>query len=128
MLYDGGCGFCGWAVRFILRHDRHRVFRFAPLDSDPARLLLSWHGLPEDPGSVVVLDDGQAFLRSDALLRVLRRLGGGLHLLRLGGALPRPLRDVGYDWVARHRGRLGDRFRLPPISAAERAADDRFLA
>jgi predicted DCC family thiol-disulfide oxidoreductase YuxK len=110
-----------------MRHDVRRIFRFAPLDSEPGRLLLSWHGVSVG-GTVVVVDDGQVFVRSGAVLRVLRRLGGGWHLLRIGGLIPRRVRDALYDLVARHRGRLGGWFRTPPITAPERAADERFLA
>jgi predicted DCC family thiol-disulfide oxidoreductase YuxK len=128
VLYDGSCGFCGWSVRWVLRRDRHRVFRFAPLDSEPARLLLEWHGAAREPGTVMVLDDGSAYTRGDAVLRVLRRLGGVWHLLRVGALVPRPLRNTLYDRVARHRGALGRWFRAAPISDAERRDDERFLA
>lgn len=127
VLYDGSCGFCGWSVRWVLRRDRSRSFRFAPLDSPRGRALLAEHGLPSDPGTVVVLDDGRAYLRSDAVLRVARRVGGIWHLLRVGGVLPRSLRDALYDWVARHRGWLGRVFRTAPISDSERQADGRFV-
>lgn len=127
VLYDGSCGVCGWAVRWVLRRDRRRAFRFAPLDSAEGRRLLDRHGVVSDGGTVVVLDAGETFVRGDAVLRILRRLGGAWHLLRVGSLLPRPLRNALYDWVARHRGRLGKTLRSRPISDAERQADARFL-
>jgi predicted DCC family thiol-disulfide oxidoreductase YuxK len=46
-------------------------------------------------------------VRSSAVLRVLRYLGGPWRLLAwLGGLLPRPLRDRAYDVIARHRHTL----------------------
>ena len=128
VLYDGDCGFCGWAVRVVLRHDRAHRFRFAPLGSLAADRLLARDGMPTDPGSVVLFDGGRAVTRSDAVLGIVRRLGGGWHLLRVGALLPRPLRDGCYDLVARHRGRLGHWFGTRPIGPEERKADDRFLA
>lgn len=127
VLYDGTCGFCGGAVRWVLRRDRHRVFRFAPLDSDAGRRVLARHGVVADGGTVVVFDGGGVFVRGDAVLRIVRRVGGIWHLLRVGAVLPRPVRDALYDWVARHRGSLGKALRTRPISDAERRADARFL-
>lgn len=127
VLYDGSCGFCGWSVRWVLRRDRKRAFRFAPLASAIGQELLARHGLPPDPGTVVVIDEGQPFLRSDAVLRVLRRVGGIWHLLRMGAVVPRSVRDAIYDWVARNRGAMGKLFRTPPISEEERKRDGRFL-
>lgn len=92
-----------------------------------ARQLLDRHGLPTDPGSVVVLDEGEVLVRGDAVLRVMRRLGGPWHLLRMGAVIPRPIRDTLYDVVARHRSRLGRLVGTAPIGEAERRADERFL-
>ncbi len=128
VLYDGGCGFCGWSVRLVLRHDSERQFRFAPLDGPVAGRLLAEHRLADGAGSVVVIDDGVAYLRSDAVLRIVRRLGRGWHLLRMGVVIPRPVRDGLYCWVARHRGRISRLLGTRPIQPEERAADDRFLA
>lgn len=128
VLFDGGCGFCGGAVRLVLRHDTGRVFRFAPLDSAVGQQYLAEHGLAADPGTVVLIDGGRAAVRSDAVLGIVRRLGGWWHLLRMGALVPRPLRDLGYDWVARHRGRLGGALGSRPIEPGERAGDNRFLA
>ncbi|MBA2527222.1 MAG: DUF393 domain-containing protein, partial [Pyrinomonadaceae bacterium] len=44
--------------------------------------------------------------RSDAILHVLSRLGGGWGLLRIGRMLPKSLRDALYNLVARNRYRV----------------------
>ena len=31
LLYDGDCGFCAESVQLVLRHERRRRVRFAPL-------------------------------------------------------------------------------------------------
>jgi len=128
VLYDGGCGFCGWSVRRILGSDRAGRFRFAPLGTPIATELLTDRGLDPDPGSVVLIDGDRVRHRSEAVLGIARRLGGWWHLLRLGALLPLGWRDAAYGWVARYRGRLSRLFRTRPIGAGERAADPRFLA
>jgi predicted DCC family thiol-disulfide oxidoreductase YuxK len=103
VLYDDDCGVCGCTVRFILRHDTAGTFRFAPLSSPIGRQLLSAHGVGTTVDSVVVLEEQGASVRSAAVLAVLRRLGGGWHLLRGFGVIPRPIRDAVYDLIARNR-------------------------
>lgn len=126
LLYDGDCGVCGWTVRTILRHDRAGRIRFAALDSAIGRQLLAEHGVSKEVDSLVLVDGGRARIRSDAVLGVLRRLGGAWHLLRIGGIVPRGWRDRLYDAVARRRQRWSARRGLACIipTPAERA---RFL-
>lgn len=126
LLYDGDCGVCGGAVQLILRHDRRSQFHFAALGSQVARELLAEHDVQPDVDSVVVLDGGRAFVRSEAIFRVLQRLGGAWHLLRIGQVIPRRWADAGYDWFARRRGRVSARLGLScPVPTMEQRA--RFL-
>ena len=37
--YDGVCGLCNRTVRWLIRHDRKRILRYAPLQSELAREL-----------------------------------------------------------------------------------------
>ena len=116
MFYDGDCGLCHRAVRFALDHDSDGSrFRFAPLGGTAAQRELSEIDLTELPDSVVVLTPSRdVFFRSDAIVYLLRKIGGGWGLT--AGALaivPRPLRDLGYRLVAKYRRR----FFAPPQGA-----------
>jgi len=123
LFYDGHCALCHGAVKFVLKHDRSgNAFRFAPLGGEtfvskvPA---VVQGGLPD---SIVVLTgDGRLLTRSDAFVHILRRVGGGLK--SLGGALaiiPRPMRDFGYDFVARIRYKVfGRRDEVCPLVPPE---------
>ncbi|MEP6741697.1 MAG: thiol-disulfide oxidoreductase DCC family protein [bacterium] len=112
VLYDGVCGLCNRLVQFVLKHDRKDVFRFASLQSELASALLQRHGRdPHDLDTVyVIVDHAQPteslLARSDAILFLLRRLGGIWKLAALGNILPRRLRDAAYKLVARNRYRL----------------------
>lgn len=130
VLYDGHCGLCHRTVRFLLAEDRRGdTFRFTPLDSAAARRALATASETTLPDSVAVVDaSGRLRLRSDAAAYALGRLGG---IWRLGGsllrAIPRPLRDRGYDFVAavRHRifARPSEACPLIPPAYRERFAD-----
>lgn len=105
LFYDGVCGLCDGFTRFVLVHDQHDRFRFAPLQSAYARDTLVPHGVdPTQLDTVVVLtDDGKILARSDAVLFVLHELGGFWRLLSSWRWVPRVLRDSVYGFVARHR-------------------------
>jgi predicted DCC family thiol-disulfide oxidoreductase YuxK len=104
LLFDGVCNLCNRAVQWVIARDRRARFRFAALQSEAGRALLARLGLPADSLDTVVLVDGEAhFTKSDAALEVARRLGGAWALAVLLKAVPRPLRDAAYDWVARRR-------------------------
>ena len=70
------------------------------------------------PDSIIVLtNDGALLARSDAVLHILRRLGGGWKVLAgVLSVVPRGLRDATYDFIARIRYRIfGKRDELCPI-------------
>jgi predicted DCC family thiol-disulfide oxidoreductase YuxK len=107
LFYDGACGLCHHSVRFVLTHDRAGHFRFAPLGgpSFEASIPPTERGkLPE--AIVVKRTDGTLLVRSDATAHILAKLGGGWRILAaLLRAIPRPLRDAAYDWIAQRRKR-----------------------
>lgn len=114
VFYDGGCGLCHRTVRFALLRDRDGTrFRFAPLQGETYAARIAAARRAALPDSVVVLTgDGRLLTRTQGVLHLLTRLGGGWRLAaRCLGLVPRPLRDLGYDAVARLRKRL---FRRPP--------------
>jgi predicted DCC family thiol-disulfide oxidoreductase YuxK len=69
------------------------------LQSDAARRLIG-EGPPE---TIVLLEAGNTYTRSDAALRIARGLQFPWPLAYALAAIPRPLRDMVYRWVARHR-------------------------
>jgi predicted DCC family thiol-disulfide oxidoreductase YuxK len=109
IFYDGSCGLCHRTVRFALARDHDgRLFRFTPLQSERFRHLVPADDRRQLPDSIVVLTEDQRLLtRSDAVLHMLRRIGGVWGpMAALGLVVPRPLRDTVYDGVARIRSRL----------------------
>jgi predicted DCC family thiol-disulfide oxidoreductase YuxK len=123
LFYDGHCGLCHRAVKFVLRHDRSgHAFRFAPLQGETFQLRVPPERRTGLPDSVVVLtSDGDLLTRSDAFLHIFQKLGGGWSTLAgILGVIPRSLRDAVYDTVARIRYRVfGTRDELCPIVGAE---------
>ncbi|MDR6884345.1 thiol-disulfide oxidoreductase DCC family protein [Bacillus sp. 3255] len=106
ILFDGVCNLCSGAVQFILRNDPKGYFRFASLQSAAGQRLLERHGLPVSTISTIVLiENGRAYTRSTAVLRIARRLRGAYPLAYAAIVIPAPLRNLGYDFVSRSRYR-----------------------
>ena len=123
VFYDGHCGLCHWAVRFILAQDRTgEAFRFAPLDSDTFRAALSETARASLPDSLIVqTDNGTILMRSTAVLHILQRLGGMWGVLgSVATLIPLTLRDKIYDGIARIRHHL---FQAPAASCPIIPAD-----
>ncbi|MCS6917637.1 MAG: DCC1-like thiol-disulfide oxidoreductase family protein [Chitinophagales bacterium] len=104
ILFDGYCRFCSGVVQWILRRDRKKVFRFAPLQSQAARALSGGRSLLSD--SFLLYESGKLYERSSAALRVVRHLPGLWPLLYGLIVVPKPLRDLVYNWIGRNRYRL----------------------
>ncbi len=106
LLFDGVCNLCSQSVQFIIERDPAARFRFASLQSEVAEQMLSDTDLTgESLKSVVLIENGQVYTRSDAALRAARHLSGlwpALYALRI---VPRPWRDAVYNWIARNRYR-----------------------
>ncbi|MGH9956290.1 MAG: thiol-disulfide oxidoreductase DCC family protein [Pyrinomonadaceae bacterium] len=125
LLYDGVCGLCNRLNQFLLKRDVHDRLRFASLQSDFAISLLRRHGINlADLDTVYVVDNqGQPneklFARSDAILRVLRELGGIWSISRLGKVVPKWLRDRVYDVVAQNRYRVFGKYETCLIPSDE---------
>jgi predicted DCC family thiol-disulfide oxidoreductase YuxK len=106
ILYDGVCVFCSRWVRLVASRDKDRRFRFTAIQSDYGCRLAQAFGIdPDDPDTNAVVHRGVAYFKSDAALTVLSNLPGW-SWVRVLRYVPKPLRDVVYNLVARNRYRI----------------------
>src|SRR5881409_3146330 len=116
VLYDGVCGLCSRLLQFLLRHDRRRVFSFAPLQSNAGQSIVERSGgNPGELTSFYVVADyrtstSRVFTRSDAALFVAGELGWPWKAARWMRFVPKGIRDRAYDLVARSRYRVFGRY------------------
>jgi predicted DCC family thiol-disulfide oxidoreductase YuxK len=131
IVFDGVCVLCNGWVRFLLRHDRRKRYRFAAMQGEAGRALLARHGLdPDDPVSFLLIEyDRGATPRvstdTTAIRRVLAGLGGFWRLAHLAALLPTFVRDPLYRLIARNRYRLFGRHDACMVPSEEDRA--RFL-
>ena len=106
VLFDGVCNLCNGFVQFAVARDPEARFRFGALQSDAARRLVEGLRFPGPlPDSIVLVEDGHAYVKSTAALRIARRLRAPWPLAYGLIVVPRAWRDRLYDLVARRRYR-----------------------
>ena len=103
LFYDGTCGLCARSVAWCLEHDRRGVLRYAPLQGE-TYAALDVADKPTALDTVVLFDRGVLLVRSDAVLRAMQLCGGAWGAVAaVGRAVPRPLREAAYRFVAARR-------------------------
>ncbi len=107
VFYDGECAFCNRWVQFILKQDQLRKFHYASLQllqSESVQLDKSQQ--KPDMDTIRYLKNGRVYERSEAILNILRDLGGFWKISFLFRLIPRVLRDKMYDLIATNRYRF----------------------
>ncbi len=106
LFFDGVCGLCNKAVDFVLVRDQGCEIKFAPLQGDTARRLLTPADI-ENLDSMVLWVEGRTHRKSAAAVRVLWRLSFGWQVVgSLLWLVPWPVRNLGYRVIARNRYRV----------------------
>jgi predicted DCC family thiol-disulfide oxidoreductase YuxK len=103
VLFDGDCHFCDWSVQFIIKHDHKGIYYFAPLQSEKGKMLLENHQISFDLNSLVLIENGKAYIKSMAVLRICRNLHGMWRFLYLFTILPKRVLDLFYDVIGKNR-------------------------
>jgi predicted DCC family thiol-disulfide oxidoreductase YuxK len=106
LLFDGVCNLCNSSVKWVLLRDKKGEFKFAAIQSEAGQSLLKSFGLDNQPlESVILISGRQAYIKSDAAIKVASKLGGIWTIALFFRLVPRPVRDAIYDWVAKNRYR-----------------------
>jgi len=106
IVFDGVCALCSGWVRFLLRHDRRERYRFAAMQTPTGRALLAAHGLdPDDPSSFLLIENGKAWMDTNAIRRVVAGLGGVWWIANGLALIPRGVRNRIYRTIASNRYR-----------------------
>lgn len=102
VLFDGICNFCNSSINFIIQKDKHKKFKFATLQSKTGQYLLQKHQI-KDVDSVILVAGEKAYVKSDAVLKIGKSLGGIYRLAYVFILIPKPLRNFLYDFIAKNR-------------------------
>ena len=104
VLFDGICNMCVWSVRFIINRDINDKFRFASIQSEVGKKIISDKKidiLKND--SIIVINNDVILYRTNAMLFILRHLRTLLKIFLILYIIPAPLRDLKYRIIAKIR-------------------------
>ena len=127
ILFDGVCNLCTGFLQFVYIRDPKGVFKFTWIQEDIGKDILCWLDKSTDIyETIIFIEKGKAFYKSDAFLKIVRLLKFPWPVLTAGYLLPRFVRDRIYDWVARNRYKWFGKKETCMIPTAELRA--RFLS
>lgn len=108
LLVDSNCAVCNRSVQLIRQHLRkNEKILFRSLFKKEGKKYLSAYGFPVNyDKSIILIEHGKAYTRSDAVLRVTKKMRGIFPLLSVFLILPRGFRDYFYTLFAKHRHRF----------------------
>ena len=124
VFFDGVCNLCQHSVRYLLKHDKKKVLKFASLQGEYAKKILP----PKDLNnleSLLFYNKKTLYKKSGAVLELCKVLGGGHKLLLVGYLLPKFLRDGLYSFIAQNRYRWFGQQELCMVPTKD--LQDRFL-
>lgn len=98
------CNFCNTSVNKIIKYDKKNVFKFAAIQSDAGKKLLTELSIDTlKIDSILLIEKNTLFTKSTAVLKIAKQLSG---LYKLGYAfiiIPPFIRDTIYDFIAKNR-------------------------
>lgn len=107
ILFDGVCNFCNFWVNFIIDRDKKNQFRFAALQSEIGKELLTKFDLPEDDfDSFILISQNKVLKKSSAAFEIAKDLNGWLKIFSPLKLLPNSFNDFIYDFVAKNRYKI----------------------
>lgn len=107
LLFDGVCNLCNSLVRFIIKKDRDAKIKFTPLQSVSGNSLLKKINISASvTDSVIYITGDEFFLKSSALLHLLKDLGGVWKLFYGFIIIPLFIRDFFYNIIAKNRYKI----------------------
>ena len=102
VLFDGVCNLCSFSVQFIIERDAKACFHFLSIQSELGEKLVQKYSL-EHVDSLILIQNEQAYIYSDAVLHIAKGLSSWHRHLYFFSFLPRFFRDGLYKLVAQSR-------------------------
>lgn len=104
VLFDGVCNLCNQAVDFIIRKDKNDDFKVGALQDPMVKDILKTYSINENYlDSLVLIEGDHIFYKSEAALKIARKLGRGWQIFYICILLPVSVRDRIYDWIGKNR-------------------------
>jgi predicted DCC family thiol-disulfide oxidoreductase YuxK len=104
LLFDGECNLCNSTVQFVIKHDAKANIKFASLQSEFGQKLMKKFEIHQHYlDSIIFIEGNIAYYKSTAALRLFRQLDGWWKLTYAFMIVPKLIRNLVYDYIARNR-------------------------
>ena len=104
VLFDGVCNYCNDKVNFIIKNDKHDVFRFVALQSETGQKIIKYLGIDVSIDSIILYEPGYAyFIKSEAVFRIIKHLSSSVKILLIFNFIPTSIKNIFYDIIAKNR-------------------------
>ena len=101
VFFDGVCNLCNSTVDFLIRNDRKKKLRYAPLQGSTAQQIIP--SSLADLSSIVYYRQGKVFTESAAVLRIVYDMGSVFKLAVIFRIVPTAIANMVYAFVAKRR-------------------------
>jgi len=102
IIFDGICGLCNKSVDILMKLDTQKSFKYTSNQGEFVKTL----DIEPDMDSIIYDEDGIIYYKSTAILKILQALGGLWIMTSIFYLIPRALRDLIYDIIAKYRYRI----------------------
>ncbi len=104
ILFDGVCALCNNFIVFIAKKDKKDKFRFLPLQNKNIEQFIDLNKIKiKEFDSVILIDGNNIKWKSSAALEIIINLNKILALCKVFYVIPKIIRDIIYDWIAKNR-------------------------
>jgi predicted DCC family thiol-disulfide oxidoreductase YuxK len=94
-------------VNFVIKRDKKDLFRFASLQSEAAKKLIEKFNYDcSSLDTFVLITDNKLYTKSTAALLVGKKLKSPIKIIYLLIVLPKFMRDLVYDLIAKYRYKI----------------------
>ena len=110
IFFDGVCNLCNGFVQFVIRHSKSGTFLFGSLQGNTAKDIITNNSelaaLGANMFTIIFVEQGKIYTKSDAALRILRKLNGIWPISYVLIVIPAFVRNFVYDFISRNRYRF----------------------
>lgn len=105
ILFDGVCNLCNSSVQYVINHDKHDVFLFAPLQSETGKKIISHFNINTAKTDSIILysEEKGIVYKSTAAIKIALKLGFPQNLLSVFLIVPPFIRNWVYNFIAKNR-------------------------
>jgi len=108
ILFDGVCNLCNSSVLYVIKRDKQDAFLFAPLQGEIGQAIINEFNIDTQKTDSILLyqpKERRIYQKSNAALRIAKKLRFPTNLLTIFLIVPSFIRDRFYNYVAKNRYR-----------------------